>query len=76
MKLAERIQHVELSPTFRINAMARRMKAQGIEPQRLKMAALCSVCAEPFVNYMREFSTMLTDLGPVSAAKTLVGVAS
>ena len=31
MKLAERIQHVELSPTFRINALARRMKAQGID---------------------------------------------
>ena len=43
------------------------MKAKGIEPQRLKMAALCSVCAEPFVGYMREFSQTLTDLGPVSA---------
>lgn len=41
------------------------MKDQGFEPQRLKMAAICSVCAEPFVNYMREFSQMLTDLGPV-----------
>ena len=44
------------------------MKAKGFEPQRLKMAALCSVCAEPFVGYMREFSQTLTDLGPVSAA--------
>jgi aspartate aminotransferase len=31
MRLAERIRHVELSPTFRINAMARRMAAQGID---------------------------------------------
>ncbi len=31
MRLAERIRHVELSPTFRINAMARRMKAQGVD---------------------------------------------
>ena len=31
MKLAERIRHVELSPTFRINAMARKMAAQGID---------------------------------------------
>ena len=30
MRLAERIRHVELSPTFRINAIARRMKAAGI----------------------------------------------
>ena len=54
--------------TARIIAQAQDlMKARGIEPQRLKMAALCSVCAEPFVGYMREFSQTLTDLGPVSA---------
>ena len=45
-----------------------RMKAAGIAPERLRMAALCSVCAEPFVNYMREFSEKLADLGPVRAA--------
>jgi F420-non-reducing hydrogenase iron-sulfur subunit len=54
--------------TARIAAQAQElMKAEGFEPQRLKMAALCSVCAEPFVNYMREFSEMLTKLGPVAA---------
>ena len=47
------------------------MKAKGIEPQRLKTAALWPMCAEPFVNYMREFSQMLTDLGPVPTVKTL-----
>ena len=54
--------------TARIIAQAQDlMKARGIEPQRLKMAALCSVCAEPFVGYMREFSQTLTSLGPVFA---------
>jgi len=38
------------------------MAAKGMKTQRLKMAALCSVCAEPFVNYMREFSGVLTQL--------------
>ena len=53
--------------TSRIVAQAQElMKARGIEPQRLKMAAVCSVCAEPFVNYMREFSQMLTSMGPVA----------
>jgi F420-non-reducing hydrogenase iron-sulfur subunit len=47
------------------------MKAKGIQPQRLKMAALCSVCADPFVSYMREFSQMLKELGPVRAAATV-----
>ena len=31
MKLAERIRHVTLSPTFRVNAMARKMAAEGID---------------------------------------------
>ena len=62
--------------TSRIIAQAQElMKAKGIAPQRLKMAALCSVCAEPFVGYMREFSQQLTDMGPVTV-KTLAAVAS
>ncbi len=53
----------------RIVAQAQeRMKEVGYEPERLRMAALCSVCAEPFVNYMREFSAKLAELGPVRAA--------
>jgi coenzyme F420-reducing hydrogenase delta subunit len=40
----------------------------GFEAQRLKVAALCSVCAEPFTNYMREFSESLRDLGPARRA--------
>jgi len=40
------------------------MAEQGLEPQRLKMAAVCSVCAEPFAKYMREFAAALTELGP------------
>ena len=38
------------------------MSERGIPAQRLKMAALCTVCAEPFANYMREFSSTLTQL--------------
>jgi len=47
-----------------------RMKEAGYESERLRMAALCSVCAEPFVNYMREFSEKLAGLGPVGAVRT------
>lgn len=31
------------------------MKAKGINPAKLKMAAICSVCAEPFVKHMNNF---------------------
>jgi coenzyme F420-reducing hydrogenase delta subunit len=42
------------------------MREKGIDPQRLRMAAICSVCAEPFVKYMREFSAQLKSLGPIA----------
>ncbi len=38
------------------------MVERGIPTQRLKMAAVCSVCSEPFANYMREFSVALQAL--------------
>jgi aspartate aminotransferase len=31
MMLAERIRHIELSPTFRINAIARRLRSEGVD---------------------------------------------
>ncbi|MCC6496417.1 MAG: hydrogenase iron-sulfur subunit [Propionibacteriaceae bacterium] len=44
------------------------MTARGLHPQRLKMAAVCSVCAEPFAKYMREFYEALKPLGRDSSA--------
>ncbi len=41
------------------------LRERGIAPERLKMAAICSVCAESFVKYMREFDEELAPLGPV-----------
>jgi len=41
------------------------LKENGYDPQRLKMAAICSVCAESFVNYMKDFYKTLRKLGPV-----------
>lgn len=35
------------------------MKEKGLELSRLKMAAICSVCAEPFVRHMNNFSKEL-----------------
>jgi coenzyme F420-reducing hydrogenase delta subunit len=37
------------------------MKEQGIEPARLKMAAICSVCSEPFVKHMKNFVAELSN---------------
>lgn len=35
------------------------MKEKGIDPARLRMAALCSVCSESFVKHVRSFNELL-----------------
>jgi len=41
------------------------VKRYGIEPERIKMAAICSVCAEPFARYVEELYRKIKELGPV-----------
>ena len=38
------------------------LKEHGIDPRRLKMAAICSVCAESFVSHMENFQKDLIGL--------------
>lgn len=40
------------------------LRKEGYEPQRLRMSAICSVCAEPFTNQIKEFAQTLKKLGP------------
>ncbi|HNX85677.1 MAG TPA: hydrogenase iron-sulfur subunit [Bacteroidales bacterium] len=40
----------------------RLMKEKEINPKRIRMAAICSVCAEPFANHMNNFTKILTEL--------------
>ena len=36
------------------------LKDKGIDPARLKMAAICSVCSEPFVKHVKAFAEYLS----------------
>jgi len=40
----------------------RLMKEKEINPKRIRMAAICSVCAEPFANHMNNFTKILMEL--------------
>lgn len=42
------------------------MKAQNISPKRIRMAAICSVCAEPFANHIENFTKILLELRQTS----------
>ena len=35
------------------------LKEKGMDPARLKMAAICSVCGEPFVHHVKSFAEYL-----------------
>jgi F420-non-reducing hydrogenase iron-sulfur subunit len=38
------------------------MGSKGYDARRLKMAAICSVCSQQFVNHIKQFSKMLSEL--------------
>lgn len=40
------------------------LEENGLSPKRLKMAAVCSVCAESFQSHMEKFQKALNKLGP------------
>jgi coenzyme F420-reducing hydrogenase delta subunit len=42
------------------------LKEKSLEPSRVKMAAVCSVCAESFQKHMISFSEALRKLGPAA----------
>jgi coenzyme F420-reducing hydrogenase delta subunit len=44
-----------------------RLRELEIDPPRLRMAAICSVCSEPFTRHVQGFSTALAALGPAAA---------
>jgi F420-non-reducing hydrogenase iron-sulfur subunit len=44
------------------------LRQDGLEPGRVKMAAICSVCSEPFVNHMKQFGKTLAEF-PGAAAE-------
>jgi F420-non-reducing hydrogenase iron-sulfur subunit len=47
------------------------MEKKNISPKRIRMAALCSVCAEPFANHIENFSRILYELGSPSTQGTI-----
>jgi F420-non-reducing hydrogenase iron-sulfur subunit len=48
----------------------RRLKERGESPQRVRLAAICSVCAEPFTKHVNGFAEALAALGPVALRGT------
>jgi len=43
------------------------LRERGVDAGRLRMAAICSVCSEPFTKHVQQFSAALAALGPATA---------
>ncbi len=56
---AERSSHI-------VGTAQQQMREKGIDANRLRLAAICSVCAEPFTRHVQQFSAALRDLGPAA----------
>jgi len=58
-----------------INRVYPRMKEQGIDPRRLRLMAICTVCTKPFLkevagmnSLLREIGLVRNEIAPLSAA--------
>jgi coenzyme F420-reducing hydrogenase delta subunit len=43
------------------------MKERGIDPRRLRLVAICTVCTTPFEREIAQMNRLLAEIGPVSA---------
>lgn len=50
----------------RIDRLVRRMKAGGLEIERLRLTAICTVCVKAFLKEVNQMNDKLRALGPVN----------
>ncbi|MBC8255037.1 MAG: hydrogenase iron-sulfur subunit [Ardenticatenia bacterium] len=48
-----------------INRTYERMKERGLDTQRLRLAAICTVCVRPFLKEIRQMNEVLDEIGLV-----------
>jgi F420-non-reducing hydrogenase iron-sulfur subunit len=46
------------------------LRSKGYDARRLKMAAICSVCSEPFVKHIKQFSKALSEFASSNGQAT------
>lgn len=50
-----------------VQSAQKTLKERGVDPSRIRVAAICSVCAEPFTKHMTTFSAALLAMGRAKA---------
>lgn len=50
-----------------INHVYPLMKERGLDPRRLRLTAICTVCTKAFLNEIKQMNELLQEIGPVAA---------
>jgi coenzyme F420-reducing hydrogenase delta subunit len=50
-----------------VNRVYPLMKERGIDPRRLRLTAICTVCTKPFLKEVTQMNDLLSAIGPVSS---------
>lgn len=48
-----------------VNRVYPMMKERGIDPRRLRLTAICTVCTKPFLKEVSQMNDLLREIGPV-----------
>jgi coenzyme F420-reducing hydrogenase delta subunit len=48
-----------------INQVYEGMKARELDPRRLRLSAICTVCVRPFLEEIQKMERLLAEIGPV-----------
>jgi len=48
-----------------VNKTYEAMKERGIDPRRLRLSAICTVCVQPFLKEVKRMNETLETLGPI-----------
>jgi coenzyme F420-reducing hydrogenase delta subunit len=48
-----------------VNCVYPLMKKRGIDPRRLRLTAICTVCTKPFLKEVADMNALLDEIGPV-----------
>jgi F420-non-reducing hydrogenase iron-sulfur subunit len=48
-----------------VNRTYKQMKERGLDPRRLRLVAICTVCMRPFLNEIQRMNTTLAEIGLV-----------
>jgi F420-non-reducing hydrogenase iron-sulfur subunit len=59
-----------------INRVYPMMEARGMDPRRLRLVAICTVCTKPFLKEANQMAELLKSIGPVRNEINLVEASS